>query len=93
MQNATVLNIGAGTNRHIVNVTADGDQRPDADIIGHSDIADHHAAGIDHHAIAFGGTDLYKDVILRTYLPLTMGAIQKTLIYLWIAARQKYVNI
>jgi hypothetical protein len=55
MQNATVLNIGACANRHIVNISPDGNEWPDADIIGHSDIADDHAAGIDHHAIAFLG--------------------------------------
>lgn len=53
----------------------DGDERPDTDVVGHSNIADDHAAGIDHHAIAFWGEDLYKDVTLRTYLPRTMSTI------------------
>ncbi|BBZ89471.1 hypothetical protein R1N_42330 [Enterobacter asburiae] len=59
MQNAAVLNIGTGANRHIVNISPDGDEGPDADIIGHSDIAEHHAAGIDHHAIAFLGEQIF----------------------------------
>ena len=36
MQNATVLNIGAGTYRYTKLTSRDGDQRPDADIIGYS---------------------------------------------------------
>ncbi len=59
MQNATVLNIGTGANRHIVYISPDGDKRPDADVVGHSDITNDHAAGVDHHAIAFLGEQIF----------------------------------
>jgi hypothetical protein len=59
MQNAAVLDIRAGTDGDKVNIPPDGDERPDADIIGHSDITNDHATGIDHHTIAFLGEQIF----------------------------------
>ncbi|GHS70457.1 hypothetical protein EKTHUN627_12560 [Enterobacter kobei] len=59
MQNAAVLNIGTCANRHRVNVSPDGNEWPDTDIISHSDITYDYAAGIDHHAIALFGEQIF----------------------------------
>ena len=59
VQNATVLNIGSRANRHIVNVSPDGNEWPDTNVIGQSDITNDHTTGVDHHAIALFGEQIF----------------------------------
>ena len=51
MQYAAVLNIAARADLYRIDVAADSDQRPDADVIRQIDVADHDAGRIDQDAL------------------------------------------
>ena len=52
MQNAAILDITACADRYRVDITADGNQGPNADVISQINVADHYAGRIDHDALA-----------------------------------------
>ncbi|WP_051147689.1 hypothetical protein [Salmonella enterica] len=62
VKNAAILNVRTSPYRNVIHIAANHHKRPDPDIIRQTDIANNHAAGIDHHAL----TDTRKKILIRT---------------------------
>ncbi|MNW00031.1 hypothetical protein D3C71_1954760 [compost metagenome] len=63
VQHAAILNITARTDLYRVDIAADGNQRPDTDVIGQLNVADHHAGRVDHYAL----TQFWRVMKIRTH--------------------------